>query len=49
VVNHNEEEFSMSTYSKRVRIKRSGVYRVRMPGSGGRSTATTRKEGIRVH
>jgi hypothetical protein len=49
VVNHNEEEFSMSTYSKRVRIKRSGVYRVRMPGSGGRSTATTQKEGIRVH
>ena len=45
----NPEEFSRSSYSKRLRIKRSGIYRVRVPGSGGRSTVTTKKRRIRVH
>jgi hypothetical protein len=38
-----------SVYSKRLRIKRSGVYRVRVPGNGEHATATTRKHRIRVH
>ena len=38
-----------STYSKRLRIKRSGVYRVRVPGNGEHARATTRKRKIKVH
>jgi hypothetical protein len=38
-----------SVYSKRLRIKRSGVYRVRVPGNGEHATATTKKRRIRVH
>jgi hypothetical protein len=38
-----------SVYSKRLRIKRSGVYRVRVPGNGEHARATTRKRRIRVH
>jgi hypothetical protein len=38
-----------SVYSKRLRIKRSGVYRVRVPGNGEHATATSRKRKIKVH
>jgi hypothetical protein len=38
-----------SVYSKRLRIKRSGVYRVRIPGNGEHATATSRKRKIKVH
>jgi hypothetical protein len=38
-----------SVYSKRLRIKRSGVYRVRVPGNGEHARATTRKRKIKVH
>jgi hypothetical protein len=38
-----------SVYSKRLRIKSSGVYRVRVPGNGEHARATTRKRRIRVH
>jgi hypothetical protein len=38
-----------SVYSKRLRIKRSGVYRVRVPSDGQHATATSRKRKIKVH
>src|SRR4051812_27620100 len=38
-----------SISSRRVRIKRSGVYRVRVLGDGQHATGTTRKHRIRVH
>src|SRR4051812_6972447 len=38
-----------SVYSRRLRIKRSGVYRVRVLGDGVHATGTTRKHRIRVH
>jgi hypothetical protein len=38
-----------SVYSKRLRIKRSGVYRVRVLGDGQHATATTKRHRIRVH
>ena len=38
-----------SRYSKRLRITRSGVYRVRVPHDVGHSTGTSRKRRIRVH
>jgi hypothetical protein len=38
-----------SVYSKRLRIKRSGVYRVRVPSDGQHATATTTRRRIRVH
>ena len=39
----------VSVYSKRVRIKRSGVYRVRVLTDGSHATGTSRKRRIRVH
>jgi hypothetical protein len=39
----------VSTYSKRLRIKRSGVYRVRVLADGQHATGTTKKHRIRVH
>jgi hypothetical protein len=38
-----------SRYSKRLRITRSGVYRVRVPHDADHSTGTSRKRRIRVH
>jgi hypothetical protein len=38
-----------SRYSKRVRIKRSGVYRVRVPADTDHARGTSRKRKIRVH
>jgi hypothetical protein len=38
-----------SRYSKRLRIKRSGVYRVQVPHDSDHATGTSRKRHIRVH
>jgi hypothetical protein len=38
-----------SVYSKRLLIKRSGVYRVRVIGDGQHATGTTKKHRIRAH
>jgi hypothetical protein len=38
-----------SVYSKRLRIDRSGVYRVRVLGDGQHATGTTKTHRIRVH
>ncbi|MEA2409648.1 MAG: hypothetical protein QOC77_209 [Thermoleophilaceae bacterium] len=38
-----------SVYSKRLRIKTSGVYRVRVLGDGQHATGTTKTHRIRVH
>jgi hypothetical protein len=38
-----------SRYGKRLRIRRSGVYRVRVPGDADHTRGTTRKRRIRVH
>jgi hypothetical protein len=39
----------VSTYSKRIRIKRSGVYRVRVLTDGSHATGTSKRHRIRVH
>ena len=38
-----------STYSRRLRIRRDGVYRVLVPGDGDHATGTSRARSIRVH
>jgi hypothetical protein len=38
-----------SRYGKRVRIRRSGVYRVRVPADADHARGTSRKRRIRVH
>ncbi|MFL5894940.1 MAG: hypothetical protein ACJ76Z_07485 [Thermoleophilaceae bacterium] len=38
-----------STYSRRVRIRRTGAYRVRVRGDADHSTGTSRRRLIRVH
>jgi hypothetical protein len=38
-----------SRYSKRLRIRRSGVYRVRVPADSDRARGTSRRQRIRVH
>jgi len=39
----------VSVYSKRLRIRRSGVYRVRVLGDGQHATATSSRRKIKVH
>ena len=38
-----------STYSKRLRIRKSGVYRVRVPADADHARGTSRKRTIKVH